>query len=947
MLTRTSLIRRWLGAAAVVALTGASAPMAFAQPNPGPVPAPLVLDTLGQYTFTGAIGDEATFPVDASYPNVTFSTMRRGSGVIASISANRFSSNGWTTNPALDSSQYYAFRLTAATGYRALLDSLRFDERRSATGPSAWQVRSSLDGFATVVAGDSIPDDTNTRTHAIDLGAAFAAVSTVEFRLYGFGAEAVGGTWRIDNVIVWGSVDLAVPTGPTVQFATATQPVGEAAGTVPISVSITSSSATVATTVRVALSASPGSATSGADYTFAPQTLTFPAGSSTVRTVNLTITDDALVEGPETIVFSLSSVSAGATIGSPNTLTVTIADNDSNTPTQDPPLETIAAVTTNDALGAAERLNDTVRVRGIVSTVNARTVGYSVGLQDATGGITLFKASAVGTVALAPGDSIEALGILTQFNGLTELLPDSIYVLGTGAALPAPRTVTVLDEATESEIIRIAGPLTIPTPAQWTNAGSGFNVDVTDGTRTYTLRVLRGTDVYGSLVPTEPFSLTGIGGQFDNASPYLEGYQISPRFLTDIVFDTTSTTSPTIQFGQAAQRVTEGATTVQVPVTLTNPGSGAVTVEVMLTTGGSATAGADFTFSPTRQTLTFGAGTTTRNVAVTILEDALTEGDETLTLTLTNPSTGAVLGTPLEFTLTIADNDSTAPVVTPPLIRIAEAVATDAQGAATLSGQAVRVRGIVTSPNIRTAGYSVTMQDSSGRGITVFKTTALGTQLMEQGDELEVIGLITQFNGLTEIIPDSFRTRRTAQLVPAPREVTVLDETTESVLVRINGPLTLVDPAQWTNATGGFTVQVTDGTTTYALRVPRGSAVIGSNPPLAPFRLTGTGGQFDNAAPFFDGYQISPRTPADLDILEGVTAAGPLPATALYPNPTADQLTITAAPTALTATVLDALGRAVLTTPLTAGTAIMSVAVLPAGVYSVRVGTGGRRFVKQ
>ena len=56
-------------------------------------------------------------------------------------------------------------------------------------------------------------------------------------------------------------------------------------------------------TVNVALS---GTATNGTDYTSIPTTVTFAAGSSTA-VVNLSVTDDTLVEGTETAILTVTS----------------------------------------------------------------------------------------------------------------------------------------------------------------------------------------------------------------------------------------------------------------------------------------------------------------------------------------------------------------------------------------------------------------------------------------------------------------------------------------------------------------------------------------------------------------------------------------------------------------------------------------------------------------
>jgi hypothetical protein len=69
-----------------------------------------------------------------------------------------------------------------------------------------------------------------------------------------------------------------------------------------------------------------GTATNGSDYTFQPATATFPAGAASVA-VSVVPTDDAQVEGTETVVLALSA-GAGYQVGSPASGTVSIADND-------------------------------------------------------------------------------------------------------------------------------------------------------------------------------------------------------------------------------------------------------------------------------------------------------------------------------------------------------------------------------------------------------------------------------------------------------------------------------------------------------------------------------------------------------------------------------------------------------------------------------------------
>jgi hypothetical protein len=161
------------------------------------------------YSFTGADGDEATFAVDSQPSDGTASDMGRGSGVNPSSNAGTFSASSWSTG-GLDVDDYFTFSLTPDPGFQLSLTELQLDERRSGTGIRDWSIRSSLDAFAADIGtAFSVPDNTSTRTdQSIDLtGGMFEDLtSAIEFRIFGYNAEGGGGTWRLDNVDLFGTI---------------------------------------------------------------------------------------------------------------------------------------------------------------------------------------------------------------------------------------------------------------------------------------------------------------------------------------------------------------------------------------------------------------------------------------------------------------------------------------------------------------------------------------------------------------------------------------------------------------------------------------------------------------------------------------------------------------------------------------------------------------------
>src|SRR6266480_2134118 len=98
-----------------------------------------------------------------------------------------------------------------------------------------------------------------------------------------------------------------------------------------------------ALTVQLSLG---GSAANGIDYQSLPTTVTIPAGAASA-TITVTPIDDSQVEGDETVVMTLSQ-DAAYDVGSSNSATVTIHDNDST-----PPLAPTADFTANTTSGQA------------------------------------------------------------------------------------------------------------------------------------------------------------------------------------------------------------------------------------------------------------------------------------------------------------------------------------------------------------------------------------------------------------------------------------------------------------------------------------------------------------------------------------------------------------------------------------------------------------------
>ncbi|MGA1282939.1 MAG: S8 family serine peptidase, partial [Prochlorothrix sp.] len=125
-----------------------------------------------------------------------------------------------------------------------------------------------------------------------------------------------------------------------------------------------------------------GTATNGSDYSSLTGTVTFAAGSSTAL-INLNVLNDPLVESSETVTLTLASSSAYQ-IGSSNTATVTISDNDTPLDYAGNSLSTARAITVGsstttyrDWVGSSDT-NDYYRFTlGTTSNLNLSLTGLS------------------------------------------------------------------------------------------------------------------------------------------------------------------------------------------------------------------------------------------------------------------------------------------------------------------------------------------------------------------------------------------------------------------------------------------------------------------------------------------------------------------------------------------------------------------------------------------
>ena len=204
----------------------------------------------------------------------------------------------------------------------------------------------------------------------------------------------------------------------------------------------------------------------------------------------------------------------------------------------------IAVLKTNDANGFPLYDDYYAKITGIATVENGifSSSSIDVNIQDATGGINVFKSGAAGDFVFVRGNSYTVTGVVDFYNGKIEVIPNNAAtdIVDNGAGTPPDFEVKSLAELLsnpefyESMLVGIVG--VTMTSGTWPAAGSDANLTITDdgGTSSLTLRIDKDTDIDGTAEPVWPRDVIGIFSQFDNSSPYSDGYQIIPRDTNDL-----------------------------------------------------------------------------------------------------------------------------------------------------------------------------------------------------------------------------------------------------------------------------------------------------------------------------------------------------------------------------------------------------------------------------
>jgi len=198
----------------------------------------------------------------------------------------------------------------------------------------------------------------------------------------------------------------------------------------------------------------------------------------------------------------------------------------------------------------------------------------------------------------------------------------------------------------------------------------------------------------------------------------------------------------------------------------------------------------------------------------------------------------------------------------------------NAQGVSTRLGEWVTVRGVVTvSDQFRTgtgvAGPSYFQDETAG--MAVFSPSGVSERVLI-GDDVILLGRVDQFFGLNQLDDRTTVIETIQRNVPTePITVTLAQlaqdgqggvEVWEGRLVRVDG--VTVNTPVWNASGSGTNYQLNDGTATLDVRINPNVDFAGQSAPSGPFSIVGVVSQFRPGPPLIGGYQLMPRSGADI-----------------------------------------------------------------------------------
>ena len=483
-----------------------------------------------------------------------------------------------------------------------------------------------------------------------------------------FGAEFYSSGY-VANAAVWPSVGL---DEPTISINDVTQAEGNGPNQMTFLVTLDNASEQ---TVTANFATTNGTATAPSDFTaITLDVLTFDPGE-TEKTIVVDVNGDLDIEADETFFVNLSSPVNATILDDQGVGTLTNDDAGAAGMVQ----LSASAYSVNENGGSA-----TITVTRLAGTGGAITVAYATSNGTATAGQDYTATS--GTLSWASGDAAAKTFSIpitddSTFEG-NETVNIALSNPTGGAAIGSPNTalLTIVDNEgpalptlSISDVTQPEGnvpnqmtfPVTLSSASLQTVT---VNYATADGTATAPSDYTALPAQVLTFSPGETQKPIAVNINGDSTAENDESFVVnlsgaSNATVSDgqavgtITNDDSAGTAGTVQFSSLTYSINENSGNATITVTRNGGSSGAIAVSYA-TSNGTATAGQDYTASS--GTLNWADGdAAAKNFTIPIMDDVSLESNESINITLSNPTGGAAIGSPGASVLTIIDNDST------------------------------------------------------------------------------------------------------------------------------------------------------------------------------------------------------------------------------------------------------------------------------------------------
>jgi hypothetical protein len=424
-----------------------------------------------------------------------------------------------------------------------------------------------------------------------------------------------------------------------------------------------------------------GTATVTDDFTaFAGAAAINVADGATTGTLTVTVADDALLEGTETVQATISNPSGTATINITGaSATASITDDES--------ANAALSVTTQGDEAGPVNIVYTVTLSATNNTGSAITFDVANGGGTAVAGsdFTAFAGSAA--VSVANGATTGTLTVTVTDDALleaTETVQATISNPSGTATINitgASATANITDNDAANAVLSVTtqgnetGPVSIVytvTLSKTNNTGTPITFDVAQGAGTATV-----TDDFTAFAGAAAISVADGASTGTLTVPVVDDALVEGTETVQTTISSPSNAAVTVTGASAVANITDsdaadavlsvttqgeeaGPVNIVYTVTLskTNNTGSAITFDVAQGAG-TATVTDDFTAFAGAAAINVADGATTGTLTVTVADDALLEGTETVQATISNPSGTATINiTGASATANITDDES-------------------------------------------------------------------------------------------------------------------------------------------------------------------------------------------------------------------------------------------------------------------------------------------------